>query len=45
VLRHSIKPVAGKIRPNTMSSGIFKTKRSSPVKTSKLTKMLVPNPK
>src|ERR1700757_3407310 len=33
------------MRPNTMLSGIFKTKRKSPVSTSMLTRMLVPNPK
>ncbi len=33
------------MRPNTRLSGIFSTKRSSPVSTSMLTRMLVPNPK
>jgi hypothetical protein len=33
------------MRPNTSESGIFSTKRSSPVSTSMLTRMLVPNPK
>src|SRR5216683_6757420 len=45
VLRNSIRPVAGRMRPNTSSSGIFSTKRSSPVSTSMLTRMLVPKPK
>jgi hypothetical protein len=38
-------PSAGKMRPNTSVSGIFNTKRSSPVSTSMLTRMLVPKPK
>src|SRR5206468_12290163 len=33
------------MRPNTRLSGIFSTKRNSPVNTSMLTRMLVPNPK
>src|SRR6476660_4473956 len=33
------------MRPNTRLSGIFKTKRSRPVSTSMLTRMLVPKPK
>ena len=33
------------MRPNTSASGIFSTKRSSPVSTSMLTRMLVPKPK
>ena len=33
------------MRPNTIASGIFKTKRNSPVSTSMLTRMLVPKPK
>jgi uncharacterized membrane protein YdjX (TVP38/TMEM64 family) len=33
------------MRPNTSASGIFSTKRSSPVSTSTLTRMLVPKPK
>ena len=33
------------MRPNTSSSGIFSTKRSSPVSMSRLTRMLVPKPK
>src|SRR5690349_2347055 len=33
------------MRPNTISSGILSTKRSSPVSTSRLTRMLVPKPK
>ena len=33
------------MRPNTSESGIFSTKRSSPVSTSMLTRMLVPKPK
>src|SRR3954454_5583472 len=33
------------MRPNTSESGIFKTKRSRPVSTSMLTRMLVPKPK
>src|SRR5580704_2646446 len=33
------------MRPNTSSSGIFSTKRSRPVSTSMLTRMLVPKPK
>src|SRR5215471_16309891 len=33
------------MRPNTSWSGIFSTKRRSPVSTSMLTRMLVPNPK
>src|ERR1700755_2557609 len=33
------------MRPNTRESGIFSTKRRSPVSTSMLTRMLVPNPK
>src|ERR1700730_14053575 len=45
VLRHIISPIAGRMRPNTMLSGIFSTKRSRPVSTSMLTRMLVPKPK
>src|SRR5579871_2990655 len=33
------------MRPNTRSSGILSTKRSNPVSTSRLTRMLVPKPK
>ena len=33
------------MRPNTRLSGIFSTKRNSPVSTSMLTRMLVPKPK
>src|SRR5580700_394095 len=33
------------MRPNTSVSGIFSTKRNSPVSTSMLTRMLVPKPK
>src|SRR3984885_3091541 len=33
------------MRPNTSSSGILSTKRSRPVNTSMLTRMLVPKPK
>ncbi len=33
------------MRPNTSESGIFSTKRNRPVKTSMLTRMLVPKPK
>ena len=33
------------MRPKTMSSGIFSTKRSSAVSVSRLTRMLVPKPK
>ena len=33
------------MRPKTSASGIFSTKRSRPVSTSTLTRMLVPNPK
>ena len=33
------------MRPNTSESGIFSTKRNSPVSTSMLTRMLVPKPK
>src|SRR5262245_24542174 len=42
---HIMSPVAGRMRPKTRSSGIFRTKRKSPLKTSRLTRMLVPNPK
>src|ERR1700687_5778192 len=45
VERHIISPSAGRMRPNTSESGIFSTKRNSPVSTSMLTRMLVPNPK
>ncbi len=38
-------PSAGRMRPNTSESGIFNTKRNSPVSTSMLTRMLVPKPK
>src|SRR5271165_2632066 len=40
-----IRPVAGRMRPKTRLSGIFKTNRSSPVSVSRLTRILVPNPK
>ncbi len=40
-----MSPVAGRMRPNTIASGILSTKRSSPVSTSRFTRMLVPNPK
>ncbi len=43
--RHIIRPSAGRMRPNTSESGIFSTKRSRPVSTSMLTRMLVPKPK
>src|SRR4029079_12526615 len=33
------------MRPNTIESGIFSTKRNRPVSTSMLTRMLVPKPK
>ena len=33
------------MRPNTSESGIFSTKRNSPVSTSILTRILVPKPK
>ena len=33
------------MRPNTSESGIFRTKRSSPVSTRTLTRILVPKPK
>ena len=33
------------MRPNTIASGIFSTKRNRPVSTSMLTRMLVPKPK
>src|SRR5258708_14518846 len=42
---HIMSPVAGRIRRNTSSSGILSTKRKSPLKTSRFTRMLVPNPK
>jgi hypothetical protein len=42
---HIISPAAGRMRPNTMGSGIFSTKRKRPVSTSRLTRMLVPKPK
>src|SRR6267143_6978199 len=42
---HNIRPVAGRMRPNTRSSGIFNTKRNSAVSVSRLTRMLVPKPK
>src|SRR5215470_15708440 len=45
VLRHIIRPSAGRMRPKTSESGIFSTKRNRPVSTSMLTRMLVPNPK
>jgi hypothetical protein len=45
VERQSIRPVAGKMRPNTISSGILSTKRKRAVNVSKLTRMLVPKPK
>jgi hypothetical protein len=32
------------MRPNTIESGIFSTKRNRPVSTSMLTRMLVPKP-
>src|SRR3954447_3755638 len=37
--------MAGRIRPKTIASGILMTKRSRPVSTSMLTRMLVPKPK
>src|SRR4051812_14440681 len=40
-----MSPVAGKTRPKTRSSGIFSTKRRSAVRVSRLTRILVPNPK
>ena len=43
--RHIIRPSAGRMRPNTIESGIFSTKRNRPVSTSMLTRMLVPKPK
>src|SRR4051794_39596138 len=42
---HIMRPVAGRIRPNTRESGILSTKRKRPPKTSRLTRMLVPKPK
>src|SRR6516165_1130094 len=45
VERHIIMPSAGRMRPKTSESGIFSTKRRSPVSTSMLTRMLVPKPK
>ncbi len=39
-----MSPVAGRILPKTSKSGIFRTKRRSPVKTSTFTRMLVPKP-
>src|SRR6516162_9219414 len=45
VERHIISPSAGRMRPKTSESGIFRTKRKRPVSTSILTRMLVPNPK
>src|ERR1700730_12834492 len=45
VERHIISPSAGRMRPKTSESGIFSTKRNSPVSTNMLTRMLVPNPK
>src|SRR5215813_5368567 len=45
VLRQSIMPVAGRIRPKTSSSGILSAKRNKAVKVSKFTRMLVPKPK
>src|SRR5687768_11336418 len=45
VLRHIIRPAAGRMRPNTISSGILSTKRRRPVSTSRFTRILVPNPK
>src|SRR6516225_9612891 len=40
-----MRPSAGKMRLNTIESGILITKRNKPVSTSILTKMLVPKPK
>src|SRR6476646_2190799 len=45
VERHIIRPSAGRMRPKTSESDIFSTKRKRPVRTSMLTRMLVPNPK
>src|SRR5580693_8208427 len=40
-----MRPIAGRMRPNTSESGIFSTNRNRPVSTSMLTRMLVPKPK
>ena len=45
MLKHNIRPVAGRMRPKTSESGIFSTKRSSDVSVSRLTRMFVPKPK
>src|SRR2546423_12398777 len=42
---HIMRPVAGRMRRKTRSSGILRTKRRRPLKTSRLTKMFVPKPK
>ena len=42
---HIMSPAAGKMRLNTRSAGICSTKRSRPDSVSRLTRMLVPNPK
>src|SRR3984885_14607204 len=42
---HIIMPAAGRMRPKTILSGIFKTKRSRDVSVSRLTRMFVPKPK
>src|SRR4029077_12389025 len=38
-------PVAGRMRPKTSWSGIFRTKRSNPLSVSRLTSIFVPKPK
>src|SRR3984957_9959811 len=40
-----MRPIAGRMRPNTSESGIFSTNRNKPVSTSMLTRILVPKPK
>src|SRR5215470_16550079 len=40
-----MRPVAGRMRWNTIWSGILSTKRRRPLSTSRLTRMLVPKPK
>src|ERR1700685_883851 len=40
-----MRPIAGRMRPNTSESGIFSTNRNRPVSTSMLTRILVPKPK
>src|SRR4029077_10476405 len=43
--RHIMRPIAGRMRPKTIASGIFSTNRNRPVSTSMLTRILVPKPK